>query len=232
MPDGSVVEIGGRTFPLVVRKNRRAKKLRLRVEAPGRITLTIPQRNSLKTALEFLQSEKQWLQAQLDKVPPGIPFLPGQTIMFRGRDYRLGHKNHPRGLVEIVDDHIVVPGRIEHFPRRMTDWLKKQARTELTKAANIHATALGKPFSALRVRDTKSRWGSCSARGALNFSWRLILAPDHVWRYVVIHEVCHLVEHNHSPAFWRLVKTRDPDFEQAQGWLKNNGAGLYAYGVE
>lgn len=232
MSDGPQVEIDGRTYPLVVRKNRRAKKLRLRVEAPGKITLTVPHRNSIRTALDFLRSEGQWLQDQLEKLPSAIPFQPGGSLMFRGKYYQLGHKDQLRGLVEITDDHIVVPGLIEHYPRRITDWLKSQARIELTKAANDHARALGTPFLSLRVRDTKTRWGSCSARGALNFSWRLILAPEHVLRYVVIHEVCHLTEHNHSPAFWRLVKARAPEYSQAQDWLKMNGAALHAYGKD
>jgi predicted metal-dependent hydrolase len=232
MEDGGrfYVELGGIRYQLSIRRNKRAKKLRLRIEMPGRIKLTLPARNSLKIAFEFIRSEAEWIKTQLDKVPTAIPFLPEQNILFRGKQYRLVHDNRPRGLVDIKGDQIIVPGGMEHFPRRLNDWLKKQAKVKITAVAEFQATALGESFSAIRIRDTKTRWGSCSARRSLNFSWRLIMAPDFVWQYVVIHEVCHLAELNHSPAFWALVKSRDPEYIDAQNWLKENGAGLHAYG--
>ncbi|MCP4297690.1 MAG: M48 family metallopeptidase, partial [Proteobacteria bacterium] len=167
---------------------------------------------------------------QLTKVPPLVAFKPGEMIPFRGKEYLLCHINKPRGLTEVNGDTIEVYGNIEHFHRRVLDWFKARAKSEITDFSETKAKSVGKNYSSVRIKDTRSRWGSCSANGNLSFSWRLIMAPDYVWKYVVIHEVCHLKELNHSNDFWTLVKTMDPDYDKAQAWLKLNGAGLHAFG--
>jgi predicted metal-dependent hydrolase len=126
---------------------------------------------------------------------------------------------------------VIVPGAPEHLPRRLTDFLKAEARREIAARAAAKAATLGRPIAALTLRDTRSRWGSCSRSGRVAFSWRLILAPEWVLDYVVAHEVAHLAELNHGPRFWTACAgLTDSDVKTARAWLKRHGAELHAYG--
>lgn len=125
---------------------------------------------------------------------------------------------------------IIVPGEAEFLARRVREWLKRRAREEIVPRAEQKASEIGKRLKKISLRDTSSRWGSCSHDGNLSFSWRLIFAPAEVLDYLVCHEVAHLAHHNHGPAFWAAVRRLCPDYEKAQNWLKQHGRRLYAYG--
>jgi predicted metal-dependent hydrolase len=116
--------------------------------------------------------------------------------------------------------------------RRVRDWLKQEARMRISELARQKATLIGKTVRQVSVRDTSSRWGSCSHAGNLSFSWRLILAPYEVFDYVVSHEVAHLQEFNHSDAFWAVVEQLSPGHERWRHWLAAHGPRLYAYGKD
>jgi predicted metal-dependent hydrolase len=106
---------------------------------------------------------------------------------------------------------------------------RREAHARISLIAQSEAAALGVSYSRLTVRDQRSRWGSCSSRGALNFNWRLVLAPHDVLDYVVVHEICHLAELNHGPRFWRLVERRRPDYGDSKRWLDDHGWEILAY---
>ena len=118
-----------------------------------------------------------------------------------------------------------------HIPRRVADYLKREARKDIEAAVDRHAARLGVAPRRITLRDTVSRWGSCSSTGALNFSWRLILAPPEVLDYLAAHEVAHIVHMNHSPMFWKLTRRLFPETEQAEVWLKTHGASLHRFGA-
>jgi len=124
---------------------------------------------------------------------------------------------------------IRVEGQPEHTPRRLLDWLKREARRKIDERVWIYAEQLGVTPKRITIRDTTSRWGSCSSTRSLSFSWRLILAPASVLDYVVAHEVSHLRELNHRPRFWRLVETLVADIDKSQNWLSENGTMLHRY---
>ncbi len=132
--------------------------------------------------------------------------------------------------VSIADREIRVRGDPLHLPRRVRDHLARLARDELARRARPLADRIGCQIARVNVRDTKSRWGSCSANGNLSFSWRLILAPEAVVDYVVAHEVAHLVEMNHGPRFWRLVDRLAPGNARQRAWLNRHRARLLSYG--
>jgi predicted metal-dependent hydrolase len=127
---------------------------------------------------------------------------------------------------------LCVAGRAPHINRRVGDFLRREAKHDLQAASRRYAEALGLTFQRVTVRDQSSRWGSCSTTGMLSFSWRLILAPSRVLDYLAAHEVAHLVEMNHSPKFWRLVRRICPDHETAKAWLDAHGADLHRYGLQ
>jgi predicted metal-dependent hydrolase len=124
-----------------------------------------------------------------------------------------------------------VSGFREHIPRRVEDWLKKQARAQITRRISALSETLGVSPSRITVRDAASRWGSCSTTGAISVSWRLVMAPGFVLNYVCAHEVAHLREMNHGRRFWRLVDhlVGPDEATEAQAWLRENGAELHRY---
>jgi predicted metal-dependent hydrolase len=235
-PETLSVEIGAERHAVPVKRSDRARRMSLRIDTrQGGPVLTLPSRVSMAEAARFLASHSGWLQHRLDQMPAAIPLVAGAAFPLRGRSTRIVHRPG-RGTVQLCDvsdgPHVLVHGRPEHLSRRLTDWLKDQARQDLAAAVERHAEELGVRPAAIRVRDTGSRWGSCSSRRALSFSWRLILAPPNVLNYLAAHEVAHLREMNHSAKFWQLVALLDADYKTAQIWLKREGAGLFAVGRE
>jgi predicted metal-dependent hydrolase len=223
--------IGQRPVPLVVRTSRRARRLSLRLEAAsGDIVLVLPVRASLARGLQFAAAQGAWIATKLAELPPAIRLTDGAELPVLGQTCRIRHRPDERGAVRLEGSDIIVAGAAEHLPRRLKDWLKRRARVELAARARIAATRLGKRIERVSVREMQSRWGSCSARGALSFCWRLILAPPAVIDYVVAHEVAHLVEMNHGQRFWSLVRDLVPDMADARAWLRANGNRLHRYG--
>jgi predicted metal-dependent hydrolase len=190
----------------------------------------------LEKAYDFARAHEGWIRRQLEARPPDIPFAGGQRIPLRGVEHIIRHKNQMRGLVRQIPGkdealpELVVPALPEHLARRLRDWLKAEARRDLGRAVKTHADRLGVTPMRLSVRDQASRWGSCSSRGNLNFSWRLILAPPEVLDYVAAHEVAHLLEMNHSRRFWSHVRASCPAMKEARRWLKSKGNQLHRYG--
>jgi predicted metal-dependent hydrolase len=146
------------------------------------------------------------------------------------------HRRGQRGTVWVETDDagqrlLCVAGDPPHVDRRIADFLKREARRDLERASSRHADALGVAITRVSVRDQSSRWGSCSNSGVLSFSWRLILAPPYVLDYLAAHEVAHLLELNHSPKFWRLVRRLYPNYERPKTWLDTHGTDLHRYGL-
>ncbi|HWT30635.1 MAG TPA: SprT family zinc-dependent metalloprotease, partial [Propylenella sp.] len=170
--------------------------------------------------------------SRLGRVSGGIAFRDGSLFPLRGRPCRIVHRGG-RGLVELVageEPTLSVPGETQHLARRVADWLKREARRDLQHCVDRYAGLLGRTPERIRIGDARSRWGSCTAAGVLTFSWRLIFAPPHVLDYLAAHETAHLVELNHGPEFWALVRRLDPSFQASRAWLKQHGAALHAIG--
>ncbi|GLS42945.1 hypothetical protein GGR33_000856 [Methylobacterium brachythecii] len=235
-PDPDFLEIrhGNVDLQVALRRRPTARRLTLRVSnATGEVIMTVPSRTSLATAQKFAVSHSGWIVARLAKVPARMPFEVGAGIPLRGEAHRIAHRAG-RGAcaVERIDGEpvIVVTGDSAHVSRRVRDFLQREVRRDLTAASEVYAARLGERPRRITVRDTRSRWGSCTASGELNFSWRLILAPPVVLDYLVAHEMAHLREMNHSARFWSLVGSVCPHVDEAERWLKRHGAELHRYG--
>ena len=228
-----LIAIDGRQIEVKFKRHNRARRLIVRLDRKGEaVTVTVPPRASRKEALAFVDKSRAWIAARLAKQPQAVAFAPGVEIMLRGAAHVIIHEPHRRGLVRIAadPDRIIVPGDVAHLKRRLTDWLKREAKRDLIEASDHHARSIGVTFSKLSVRDQASRWGSCTADGSLSYSWRLVLAPSHVLDYVAVHEVAHLKHMNHGMRFWRLVLAHCPHAGEARSWLKHHGASLHRYG--
>jgi predicted metal-dependent hydrolase len=218
--------------PVSIRVNPRARRVLLRMDASARrFDLVLPRGAAPETALRFLEAQRGWIAARLDALPQPVRFAEGAIVPVLGVPHRVCLESDPGAPpVAIIDGEIRVRGGPEHIARRVYDHLARLAGRELARRARLYAARIGKPVTRITVRDTKSRWGSCSASGSLSFSWRLILAPEPVLDYVVAHEVAHLVEMNHGPRFWKLVRTMTPDPAAPRAWLKRHRTELLSYG--
>lgn len=223
--------LGGRAIPLVMRKSRRARYLSLRLDpVEDAVELVLPWGVSLREGLRFAATKTAWLSANLESRPPRVVFAPDVRIPFLGTEHRILHDPAARAGVRREEGCILVSGAPEFVARRVRDWLKREAARVLAERARATAARIGRHVERVRVRDPKSRWGSCAPDGGLSFSWRLVLVPESVLDYVVAHEVAHLVHANHGKRFWRLVAELTTDGEDARAWLTGNGAALLRYG--
>jgi hypothetical protein len=199
------LSLPGLAWPIELRSHPRARSLRLRLdEAREILVLTVPRRLSRQAALQWAQRQAQWVEAQLGRIQPGEPFRSGAAIPFEGRDIRLRWDPILPRSPAIVGDMLQCGGPAEAFGGRIERFLRGVARQRLVEMTMAMAQMAGVTVSAVSVGDARSRWGSCSASGAIRYNWRIVLAPPHLLRWLVAHEVAHRQHMNHGPAFRAL----------------------------
>ncbi|MCP4315893.1 MAG: M48 family metallopeptidase [Hyphomicrobiales bacterium] len=230
---GRDIAVAGRRMPLTIKENARATRLTLRIEPGGKaLKMAVPVGISEQEIDRFLHRHHGWLTTKLSKLPKPSGVAEGGHVSIRGKPHRIERTGKPRGITRALEIDgeavLMVGGAPEHLGRRIADFLKKQARGDLELAVARHTEALGKPAAGLRVKDTISRWGSCTSDGRLSFSWRIAMAPEFVLDYLAAHEVTHLAEMNHGPKFWAQCKRLCPGTDKAKAWLKRNGSSLHA----
>ncbi|MEL6101601.1 MAG: SprT family zinc-dependent metalloprotease [Pseudomonadota bacterium] len=215
-------------IPITLRRSARARRITLRVsQLDGRVTLTLPANADEAEGLAFLQQKAGWIRARVADLPKTVAARIGAQIPVEGVLRELQQGEGRRVVLE--EESISVPGRVEAAPRKVQAFLKMLARERLAEACDLYAGRLGRPAQSLSLRDPRSRWGSCSNEGRLMFAWRLIMAPPQILRYVAAHEVAHLMEMNHSAAFWDQVRRIHGDYAEPRRWLRENGARLHRY---
>lgn len=218
--------------PVSIRVSSRARRIALRIDAAEhRVELVLPRGVAASQGLRFLTAKRGWVTGRLQALHERVPFAEGAIIPVFGSPHRIRREfGEAAPPVTIAHGEIRVRGEPEHLARRVRDHLAAMARKEFAHRARRHAFRIGKSVARISVRDTKSRWGSCSGRANLSFSWRLIFAPESVIDYVVAHEIAHLAEMNHGPRFWRLVESLSPGSAGPREWLKRHRSRLFSYG--
>ncbi len=221
------VTIGQPPILITLRRMARARRFSLRVAASdGRVTLSLPLRAREADALAFAQTQEGWIRAALAKMPQGVTVSIGQQITVEGVALTLTAGQGR--FVRIDADQLIVPGDPDRVAARVAAFLKVRARDRLAAASDHYAAQIGRQVTQITLRDTRSRWGSCTHQGALMYNWRLIMAPPAVLDYVAAHEVAHMIEMNHSDAFWAVVARLYPAWKPQRAWLKRFGAQLQA----
>ncbi|MFZ7092289.1 M48 family metallopeptidase [Primorskyibacter sp. 2E233] len=225
---GQISLPGNPPIKVILRRSARARRLSLRLSRlDGRVTLTLPKGVSESEGRDFVLAKESWLRGHLDQQQAEVYVTHGAILPVLGAPLPI--LAGAGRSVRLTEGAIEVPGAEAQVPRRVQAFLKTLARDRLAEASDRYSGALGRPYTRLTLRDTRSRWGSCTADGGLMYSWRLILAPPEVLEYVAAHEVAHLAEMNHSAAFWRLVEDLYGDWKQPRGWLRTEGAALHRY---
>ncbi len=212
-------------------RSPRARRVSLRIDArAGEVVVTLPMRSGRRAGMALLTAHASWVMQRLAALSPAVALAPGVEVLLGGRPHVIRHDPAARGGAFLDGATIVVTGAPEFLARRVTDFLRAEAKRRIAILADGHAATLAVKIRAIRLKDTNSRWGSCAPDGTLAFSWRLVMAPDVVLDYVVAHEVAHLRELNHSARFWAHVEHLTPNRLPAQDWLRANGPALLRVG--
>lgn len=225
-----MVPLQGSLIPVSIKRSARARRISLRVDLVHGVLLTLPMRASRKAGMDLLQAHAGWVREKLDALPPPLALKPGAEIPVGGVLHQIMPLPSGQGGAWIEGQTIYVTGTPEFLARRVTDCLKRLARQQLTEAARQLAEQAQLRPKAVRIKDTRSRWGSCAPDGTLAFCWRLVCAPDFVQNYVVAHEVAHLRHMNHGPQFWALTEQLTPHRRAATAWLASEGPCLLQIG--
>jgi len=226
-----LVPVQGALASVAFKRSARARKISLRIDASqGGIVITLPMRASRRAGLSLLHTHEAWVAEKLAALPTALPFVPGAVVPVSGAPHVITPTTQGRGGAWIDEGRIFVTGEPQFLPRRVTDCLKRLARQKLTALTAEKARLAGLAPKSVRVKDTRTRWGSCAPDGTLAFCWRLILAPDFVQDYVVGHEVAHLRHMNHGKSFWALTEKLTVHRSAASAWLGANGQALLRIG--
>lgn len=217
-------------LPLKVHSSLKIARLSLRIDTKKRqVILNMPLLCSKKRAYTFVESHLDWIEAHLLKIPVAREFQNNETILLFGQKVTILHVPNSLSSPKLKDNILEVGGDEVFLHRRVKDYIIKQAKTEFFNRSQKLADKLNCKIKNVTIKDTASRWGSCSTLNNINYNWRIALAPDYVIDYLMAHEVAHLRHRDHSANFWACVQELCPNYEQGQIWLKKFGKNLYLY---
>jgi predicted metal-dependent hydrolase len=232
------VEIGGQRVDYALRVSAKARRLRMVIRAGSGLEVVVPRGMPLRAHEAFLQDKATWIIQTLDRLrearpaPEAAPLSDGSRLRYAGRELTLRLRDgtrigHYRAALHQDELRLGVPALEQPVIRRALEhWYRRQAETVFAERIALHNRAYQFRFGRVSVKAQKTRWGSCSKQGNLNFNWRLLLAPLPVLDYVVVHELCHLREMNHGSKFWQLVAVGCPDYAVHRRWLRAHGQDL------
>ena len=230
-PAPLLVTVGEQRLPLTIRRLPRARRMTLRLSPDGsEVRVSMPRWGHSAEALAFARARADWLAGQLARVAPRQSIGPGAALPYRGTPLEIAHDPaHPR-RPRAGDGMLRIGGPAEGLDTRLRRWLMAEAKVLLADDLAHYATLAGQALPKLALSNARARWGSCSSTGIVRINWRLVLAPDRVRRSVVAHEVAHLIHFDHSADFHALLaRLFEGDIAEANGWLKREGRGLYAW---
>jgi predicted metal-dependent hydrolase len=208
-----------------IRRSPRARRIRVCVDPDAGVEVVLPQRATKKDAHAAVAELRPWIDRRLGEARAAQQRLapPTGTVPFLGAHLRL-HRDERRTRAHRSGDTLKVPAH--NTAQALERWYRAQAKAEIAARLDTATQALGRRHTSIAIRNQRTRWGSCSATGAMSFNWRLLLAPEPVLDYVVWHEACHLVVMDHSRRFWALVERHVPGYREPRRWLRQNGAAL------
>lgn len=229
--DGPHIRVGETLWPVRLVPHARSRRYRLVFDgARGELRLTLPRRASAARALAWAGEQQPWIERQVGKAAAPVRVGSGASLPLFGVHRRIDWSPTAPRAVSVAGEALRVGGPAETVGRRLERWLKAQALALMERESRAIAAAAGLRVGRVGVGDPRSRWGSCTTGGDLRYSWRLVMAPDHVRRATVAHEVAHLRHMDHGPAFHALVADlHDGDVAAARDWLRREGCGLHRY---
>ena len=227
--------VGGDTLMVRVRESQRARTARIIVGPRRPLEVIVPRGTSDTEVDGLLEKKRRWVERKVvasreiaERAPRlglgrrGVIWLDGHPVPVERRS---GH----RAVATMRNGRLVVAGSDGDAGAAVERWYRREARQRVENVTRREAARLGLDYVSIAIRDPRTRWGSCSRKGNLSFSWRLVAAPSQVLEYVVVHELCHLREPSHSKPFWRLLDNVRPAWQEQAGWLREHGRELHGY---
>ena len=222
------LRLGSRRVPLLLIRHPRARRYRLRLKPDGTARVTIPRGGSTAEARRFVERSRAWLEQQFAKLEAqprqSADWKIGSEILFRGEQIQITFGEN--GELRFGSEVLPAGDPDANFRPAIENHLRRLAARELPLRVGELARQHGLVVNRVTVRNQRTRWGSCSRRGTISLNWRLIQAPGFVRDYIILHELAHTLEMNHSDRFWRQVETLCPDYRNAERWLKQHQAAL------
>ena len=217
--------------PYTIKRSPKRRKLTITVERDRSIVVHAPESTSEETIREVVESKRQWIYEKTTHTqkyaerphPPGKELVNGESALYLGREYQV--EVIPTDSTEIrFGQRFLIPASLAGERRRvLRNWYIKRAKERILPEVKSIAAMLGVEFASAKIVDNRFRWGSCTVKNNVNLNWRLIKAPMFVIKYVIVHELAHLLEANHTPRFWNIVRTHTPRMEKARSWLRDHG---------
>lgn len=215
----------------IIKRSPKRRKLTITIERDRQVVVHAPEHASTEEIEQIVSAKRQWIyeKTRHDQKyqelphPPGKELVSGESALYLGRHYRIELVNSGLADVQFDDKFLVPKKQAAKRKEALRRWYVAKAGEKILPRVACHARELGVEYAAAKIVDSRYRWGSCTVKDNVTFNWRLIKAPMFVIDYVVVHELAHLIETNHTPRFWNIVRTQTPTMEKARGWLKNHG---------
>jgi predicted metal-dependent hydrolase len=224
--------LDGQTVNYAVKRSQRARHVRLEIHLESGLTVVVPYRYNTEGITRFLYQKRLWILRKLEdcrKFQSNNIATVSDSISYLGQKLKIIEQRDHNQLADVSLDQNTITvnlGADDNLVRVLETWFRSQAEELITRKVDMFSQQIGVRFSRLTIRNARTRWGSCSRLGNLNFNWKLIKAPEPVIDYVIIHELCHLKEMNHSPSFWNLVERHCTNCYEQRSWLKQHEAEL------
>lgn len=214
-----------------VRRSAQRMKLTITVERDRMVVVHAPTSASDEAIRRVVESKRQWILGKTHHGqkyqelphPPGKELVSGESALYLGRSYRIEVVANGSGEIEFAQRFVIPASHAKRRKGAMREWYLARANEKILPRVEHHAHALGVEFKRAKIVDNRYRWGSCTVQDNVTFNWRLIKAPTFVIDYVIVHELAHLIEANHTARFWNVVRAQVPRMEKARAWLNDNG---------
>ena len=208
-------------------RTKRRRTIALIIGPDATLTVRAPIRTPVEYIEQLVSKKISWIKRKIREVRsrptvPGKEFVTGESFLFLGKPYKLSFSKNTQTPLDFRGGFVIAQEYQPHAKQLLTDWYKKRGREKITERVEWYSRSLGLKCRTINITAAKKRWGSCTADGNLNFSWRLIMAPLSIVDYAVVHELAHLEEKNHSKKFWNKIRTIFPDYKDRAKWLKEN----------
>lgn len=214
-----------------IQRSSKRRKLTISVERDRRVVVHAPEKMSVENIRRAIESKRSWIYEKISHVqkyqdrphPPGKEMISGESALYLGRQYRIEVVKNGLSVIKFIQRFLIPAAKSNTRIEALREWYIDRAKEKIIPRVKLHARALGVDIATIKIVNNRFRWGSCTLKDNVNLNWRLIKAPMFVIDYVIVHELAHLIEANHTPRFWNIVRAQTMTMEKAKTWLKENG---------
>ena len=223
-----VINYKNQTINVLIKKNKLSRNYKLTFDKKNmRGLVSIPKYISFKSGIDFAEENIEWLSKEVKKLYPLIFIKNGSSLLIKGKKTKVIFKSDTNCTVNIFENKILIKSNRGNFKKILQHWLYDQILTDSRNYIKLISKENDLNLNKVKLSNSFNYWGSCNSKGIIHLNWRLIFAPASVLKYIIVHEVCHLKEFNHTTEFWELVKKMCPNYNDQINWLKKNDSYLY-----